>query len=579
MKRQLFIALCFFLPMPAMASESPAQLPAKVREFLAEKYLGGMDPSDPRLLEAVEVIPPPQAALIEAGRIPWEDGQLKRFARDKLFLFLTCADGKRRALMFRKGKKRMDKPLEPGVERVLRRLYASDSLAAAADPKLLAWQARKDINPASTLDRVLSRLTRQGRGHDEETCKRARSNLAASRGGGRSLAAALGALGESHNALENLWAGTWLLSRMDRMAFHRKNRTGSIKDLDAMDGRTFFENVAYAVKARKTFPWGQGVSDHHFLQHVLSPRGTGEPLQRWRRHFYEALAPEMAGMTAEDSTKAVKFATTCCYTFFRYEGATTWEDFGMLTALAVHEGRCEDCSNVENAMIRAIGLPACQAFTPYWAHADGNHAWTVVPSLPKGRRDGKKGAKIYIKTWDGLEDVTDLNTKVTTLTLPTKATPGVRAALTVWNMDKWRVVARSTVGKGTVEFQKVGCGRNFVFAVQVKGEEDRLVRVLTDGTFTLLDNRESLTPEAGTLHLEFDKSGKLGEFRPDEEYRVMVHTVKGWKDIPSERLSTGAVGFGAETDRLYRVWGKGLRDRPFTVTKDETTGLPVILKH
>jgi hypothetical protein len=350
---------------------------------------------------------------------------------------------------------------------------------------------------------------------------------------------------------------------MDQMTFHREKGEGSINDLAAVDARCFFENVLYAVKARHEFAWGAEVPDRDFLNHVLSPRGTGEPLQRWRRHYYEAIAPELKDKTRDE---AITIATNAAYDFFQYEGDTTWEDFGMLTALAVHEGRCEDCSNVECCMLRAVCIPGAQAFTPWWGHGDGNHAWTWIPSFGKGASDGAGAVKVYTKTWDGLDDVTDQNTPVTRIECDAPANAAEKLQLLVWNHDDWRIVARAMPANGKAVFEKVGNRKHFALMVRTPGGTDRMVVLGPKSEPRWLNNAEKI--EGGT-DFSFEKQSPLGEFQPDKQYQVQVWTSAGWHNLPSERVTTGALKFKAAQDRLYRIQGDGISGRPFTIEEIE----------
>ncbi|KAF0239863.1 MAG: hypothetical protein FD180_5145, partial [Planctomycetota bacterium] len=324
---------------------------------------------------------------------------------------------------------------------------------------------------------------------DAETLTRAIRNLDAPGTRSVELARALQALADSDPAPELCRAAVWVISRMDQMSFLRAkpddsgmDPEASTCDLKTVEARAFYENIFYAVKAKHEFPWGVELNDHDFFNFVLSPRGTGEPLQRWRRLFYEALAPEVRSMTRKDLDKAIALATNACYDFYQYEGETTWEDFGTLSGLAVHEGRCEDCSNMENAFLRTIAIPGCQAFTPFWATADGNHAWTWIPAFGMECGEGRSAVKLFVKTWDALEDVTDKYVPVTTLTF--EAVKDGEAELRVWNMEEWRRVARVPVKDGKAVFEKVGCPRDFALAVRIPGEKDRVFALAKNGTMS-----------------------------------------------------------------------------------------------
>ena len=570
----LAICLCLMFA-PARANDAKAkpatdakparpELPESVREYISTKYFEGCETTDPRIDAASEPLQVPESILEHIRQNDWEAGQLENFATDKLHLLLTTPKGDQHSMVFRDGKKRSDRKLTPERARVLRRLYSEEVFAAQEDKPLAQARMNKRLPPADLLEAVIARLDDKHK-LDDEALTRARANIVAAADGGKQIALALVALQKSENADANLWAAVWLISRLDAMCFWRENEEGSIDDLESMDARTFYENVFYATKARLEFPWGRECSDTDFLQQVLSPRGTGEPLQRWRKHFYSALQPELAGIAENDAATAVALARDAAYDFFQYYGDTTWEDFGMLTALAVHEGRCEDCSNVENCMLRAAGLPAAQAFTPWWGRGNGNHAWTVIPSLDGGKNgNGGKAVKVYLKTWDKLEDITAANTDV--INLPVELDDGVsaeKAELKVWNADEWRLVARSLIKKNRVEFENVGARLPFVLLVSAEGSSDRLLTIV-DQKVTLLNNSLRTKNAKQAFGLEFEKSCDLGEFEPEEDYMLYVHTSAGWQEFEHERPSTGGLSFACDPGRLYRIEGAGINARPFT---------------
>ena len=574
-----------FVPALAGAAEPEVKLPEKVRKHLQDSFFKGK--ADAEVDGAVEFLSLPPSMLGHIAANTWESGQLEKFAKPKLFFIAKCPDGKTRAFHYRNETHRNTAELTTELERSLRRLYSDASFSAKPHEKLDAeLRKSREWDAQAELTNALSSLEGQDQFKlDADTVKRLRENYAKCHHGGRPLAVALCALGNTEHAVEATWAALWLISRMDQMIFYRADDAGEKadlsrieSDLQTVDSQTFFENVFYAVKARH-LPWGAAVAERDFLHQVLSPRGTGEPLQRWRKHFFEAMEPEITGWNKDDMRKAEAFATSLAYSFYQYEGDTSWEDFGMLTALAVHEGRCEDCSNVENCMKRALGLPAAQAFTPWWGHCNGNHAWTVLAGLPNQSRDGSSGVKVFLKTWDGLDDVTDQNTKVTRVEFDSKAKEGVQAELHVWNHESWRRVAKSPVKAGKVVLEKVGCSREFLLLIKVEGEADRLLRVHKSGQNTLLNNAADITPGDKAFEAEFGKQSELGEFKPDQSYIVKIHTLEGWKEIATQRLQTGAIKFKAEGNRAYLITGEGMTDRPFTLTLEDGASEPTVVKH
>jgi hypothetical protein len=82
-----------------------------------------------------------------------------------------------------------------------------------------------------------------------------------------------------------------------------------------------------------------------------------------------------------------------------------------------------------------------------------------------------------------------------------------------------------------------------------------------------LNNAEKIE---GGADFTFEKQSPLGEFQPEKQYQVQVWTSAGWQGIESERVTTGALKFKADKERLYRLQGEGINGRPFTIEEIES---------
>ncbi|MFA4985647.1 MAG: transglutaminase domain-containing protein [Candidatus Brocadiia bacterium] len=563
----LLLLSCFVLPQaPGEDAAAQGSLPLPVRKYLVGKYFQGRELNDPAIDVSVEILKPAAPIIEQISALEWEKGQLDNFASNKLFLVVRCPDRSVRAIHFRDGACRNDRLIDESRLRVLNRLYSAGSFNDPPAPELARWLAKDSVSASDAFLTAIARVNeRRGAKLDLETIERASRNLAAPGTNADAIARALNALAESTYAVECCWAGIWLLSRMDKMSFMREEKVGSVEDLAAADARTFYENVYYAVKARMEFPWARKVTDRDFLEFVLSPRATNEPLQRWRRHFFEALQPETKGLGEMDFAKARAIAENAYGDYFQYDGNTTWEDFGLLTSLAVHEGRCEDCSNVLNAMYWTLGIPACQAFTPWWGHVDGNHAWTWVRGMGDPPGDGNAGVKIYVKTWDSYEDVTKEYSPVTRIAFSTESKSAEPVTLMVWNSDDWRVVARAKIMDGQVAFENVGCRLPFALCIRVPGEPDRIADVRQGGNVKWLRTAPDDPADGAQFEMTYGKDDLMGGFNVEEEYTLFLYADKGWKEIPLTHPGEGKISFAARADRLYRLSGKKSSPRPFTV--------------
>jgi hypothetical protein len=129
-------------------------------------------------------------------------------------------------------------------------------------------------------------------------------------------------------------------------------------------------------------------------------------------------------------------------------------------------------------------------------------------------------------------------------------------------------VARSKLAGRNVTFKDVGRSRNFVLLVRADESADRLL-TLIDGKAAQLSNPAGTEPGEGAFECVFEKACDLGEFQPDAEYEVQVHTSSGWQAIESERVATGALSFQCDPRRLYRIMGEGINSRPFTAANSD----------
>jgi hypothetical protein len=146
-------------------------------------------------------------------------------------------------------------------------------------------------------------------------------------------------------------------------------------DLAAVDAEFLLNTVVRAREASELFPWGADIPRDVYLHYVLPPRVSQEPLEDWRRYLLERLRPRIGDMTSMEEA-ALEVNRWCGeHVGFRQ---TQRRDQGVFETLASGYGRCEEMMIVHIAALRSVGIPARQAWTPYWATCDNNHAWTEV---------------------------------------------------------------------------------------------------------------------------------------------------------------------------------------------------------
>lgn len=148
-----------------------------------------------------------------------------------------------------------------------------------------------------------------------------------------------------------------------------------LADLGAMSGDLLIEHVALALKVREEMPYATEYGDATWAHYVLAPRVSQEPLEPWRSYFYG----ELAGEAGECATLREAIVAVKQWVWERIKFKQTQRrDQGPLTTLKGVYGRCEELMTVEICALRSVGVPARNAFCPWWAHCDNNHAWTEV---------------------------------------------------------------------------------------------------------------------------------------------------------------------------------------------------------
>ena len=151
-----------------------------------------------------------------------------------------------------------------------------------------------------------------------------------------------------------------------------------LADLGVAKGAALLENVELAMEARGEFPYstgGAGYDDATWAHYVLPPRISQEPLSPWRSYLFGELKEVVRDCkTLEAATVKVN---EWCGARVRFQQTQT-RDQGPLVTLRSGYGRCEEEVIIFVSACRAVGIPARQAYCPYWAIMDNNHAWAEV---------------------------------------------------------------------------------------------------------------------------------------------------------------------------------------------------------
>ncbi|WP_304063624.1 transglutaminase family protein [Hoylesella loescheii] len=142
---------------------------------------------------------------------------------------------------------------------------------------------------------------------------------------------------------------------------------------DVTDYTTTFylDNVKAAFKAREEMPWGRTVPELLFRHFVMPIRVNNENLDNARIVLYDELKKRVEGLSM---TEAILELNHWCHEHVTYQPSNA-RTLSPLACMKTAIGRCGEESTFTVAVLRTLGIPARQVYTPRWAHTDDNHAW------------------------------------------------------------------------------------------------------------------------------------------------------------------------------------------------------------
>ncbi|MBP8041040.1 MAG: transglutaminase domain-containing protein [Bacteroidales bacterium] len=147
-----------------------------------------------------------------------------------------------------------------------------------------------------------------------------------------------------------------------------------LSDLADYDGNFFLGQVRMSLLAKKTFSWGDKISDDIFRHFVLPYRVNNENLDSARTVIFGELKDRIKNLSMHDAALEVNH---WCHEKVSYK-PTDGRTSAPLSTIRTAYGRCGEESTLAVTAFRAVGIPARQVYTPRWAHCDDNHAWVEV---------------------------------------------------------------------------------------------------------------------------------------------------------------------------------------------------------
>ena len=149
------------------------------------------------------------------------------------------------------------------------------------------------------------------------------------------------------------------------------------------------EHVQYAYRVRRELAWTKDLPEEVFLHYVLPILSGDEPLQQWRKQFFEEVGAVLKKKRVKTLEKAALEVNKWCGSRVSFK-PTPAQDSGPLDTLKRGYGRCEEEGIFYIAVARSVGVPARMASTPYWTFKASNHAWCEVYTGETSKRSPRE---------------------------------------------------------------------------------------------------------------------------------------------------------------------------------------------
>jgi hypothetical protein len=145
-----------------------------------------------------------------------------------------------------------------------------------------------------------------------------------------------------------------------------------------MDLGVLIENLDYAMRARKEFPWARNVPEEIFLNDVLPYAVFDETREAWRAEMYETAKAIVADCTT--ASEAAQALNREIFNAVNVHYNTGRKRPNQSPSESIAQGRatCTGLSIILIDACRAVGVPARGVGVASWTGKAGNHTWVEV---------------------------------------------------------------------------------------------------------------------------------------------------------------------------------------------------------
>ncbi|WP_348051029.1 hypothetical protein [Mucilaginibacter sp.] len=407
-----------------------------------------------------------------------------------------------------------------------------------------------------------------------------------------------------------------VLDSLQKATGYKFDNVHRVKDITTIHSEILIDDIDYAFKAWQ-LPWCRKRSFDQFCEFILPYKIFNEQPTLWRKEVFTQFSDLIIKMRNEpDLKKACLLLNRDLKKRFYLEGShfKYGLDLSFKELDLLKMGKCSDANHYAAYVMRGMGVPVANDFTPNWANKNKGHDWLVLlnglrnqsfvgcesdPGLDKiyfaghrymERRCSKIFRHLYAPVpsnpiFDSDEDetpafvserdhqdVTDQYIPVSTINIPVLNPKSTVAYLCVFNNNKWNALAASKVANGTARFS--GVGRDIAY--NVMEYQDETLQPISE-VFILNKN--------GAVHFLNVKPGKhqtvilFRKYPEDDSNKIKIkgsyklfYYNKGWISLGRQEATTDSLIFtNVPSDVLLvlRNLKEGSQERIFTIENNK----------
>lgn len=157
-------------------------------------------------------------------------------------------------------------------------------------------------------------------------------------------------------------------------------KDSKIYDSHIITSKLLIENIDLSFEIWQNRPWSKRYTFDDFCEYILPYRIENEPLENWRKMYYERYAPVLDSLyKGNDVVEAAKVIVT----YLKNEGFASNHDFILphLGASFLFENRIGSClenCDITTYVLRALGIPVATDYYQISPVFQSRHYWSAL---------------------------------------------------------------------------------------------------------------------------------------------------------------------------------------------------------